>query len=147
MTDQHPDTEKQGNARTFPKSVRLRSQGDFDAVYRGKHYAADGVLVLRAIRNDLQHSRLGLSVSKKVGNAVVRNRWKRMIREAFRQQQHLIPGGMDVVVRPKKGATCNHADVFAALLKLCQRLDQKLQPAAKAHGKGSGVFFGRSAEF
>jgi len=110
----------------FPKTARLRKQYEFDAVYRGKHYAGDGVLVIRAIRNGLGHSRLGLSVSKKVGNAVVRNRWKRLIRESFRQQKEAIPTGMDIVVRPKKGAVCTYDSVFKSLLKLSQRIDRKL---------------------
>ena len=117
-----PSTE--GN--TFPNTVRLRRQYQFDAVYRGKHYAGDGVLVIRAIRNDLGHTRLGLSVSKKVGNAVVRNKWKRIIREAFRKQQRDIPRGLDIVVRPKKGAAADYHAVHTSLLNLCNRLDRKL---------------------
>lgn len=111
---------------TFPKAVRLRRQYEYDAVYRGKHYAGDGVLVIRAIRNDLDRTRLGLSVSKKVGNAVVRNRWKRLIRESFRQQKDAIPSGMDVVVRPKKGAAADYEAVYLSLLRLCERIDRKL---------------------
>ena len=111
---------------TFPKTARLRRQYQFDAVYRGKHYAGDGVLVIRAVRNDLGRTRLGLSVSKKVGNAVARNKWKRIIREAFRKQQKEIPNGLDIVVRPKKGATADYHAVYASLLKLCNRLDRKL---------------------
>ncbi len=106
--------------------MRLRRQHEFDAVYRGTHYAGDGVLVIRAVRNEFQHTRLGLSVSKKVGNAVVRNRWKRLIRESFRQQRSIIAGGMDIVVRPKKGAVADYEAVFESLRKLCQRMDRKL---------------------
>jgi len=111
---------------TFPNTCRLRRQYQFDAVYRGKHYAGDGVLVIRAIRNDLGQTRLGLSVSKKVGNAVVRNKWKRLIREAFRQQKNDIPVGMDIVVRPKKGAIADYNAVYVSLPNLCKRLDRKL---------------------
>ena len=111
---------------TFPNTARLRYQYQFDAVYRGKHYAGDGVLVIRAIRNDAGRTRLGLSVSKKVGNAVVRNKWKRIIREAFRKQQQDIPRGLDIVVRPKKGAVADYRAVYASLLNLSKRLDRKL---------------------
>ena len=111
---------------TFPKTARLRRQYEFDAVYRGKHYAADGVLVIRAIRNDQGRTRLGLSVSKKVGNAVVRNKWKHIIRESFRTQQSDMPRGLDIVVRPKKGAVTDYHAVYTSLLKLCKRLDRKL---------------------
>ena len=56
----------------FPKSVRLLSQSDFDSVYQSDVFAADDFLVIRASRNDLGITRLGLSVSRNVGNAVVR---------------------------------------------------------------------------
>ncbi len=119
-------TPQHSEGNTFPNTARLRHQYQFDAVYRGKHYAGDGVLVIRAIRNDIGRTRLGLSVSKKVGNAVVRNRWKRIIREAFRKQQIDIPRGLDIVVRPKKGAVADYHAVYASLLNLCKRLDRKL---------------------
>ena len=127
MTRENPSQpQPQQNGEGFPKTARLRRQYEFDAVYRGKHYAGDGVLVIRAIRNNLDRSRLGLSVSKKVGNAVVRNRWKRLIRESFRKQQDAIPSGMDIVVRPKKGAIAEHEAVYFSLLRLCQKIDRKL---------------------
>ena len=110
----------------FPKSVRLRSTRDFDAVYQSEHFAADDVLVIRARRNGGDASRLGLSVSRKVGNAVVRNRWKRRIRESFRLSKSSLPPGIDIVVRPRKGAKCEYAAICRSLLKLCQRLDKKM---------------------
>ena len=120
------DNLSQPNGECFPKTVRLRRQYEFEAVYRGKHYAGDGVLVIRAIRNNVESTRLGLSVSKKVGNAVVRNRWKRLIRESFRKQQDVIPISMDIVVRPKKGAVAEYEAIHVSLLRLCKKIDRKL---------------------
>src|SRR5690606_3946522 len=78
----------------FPPELRLRRPSEFEQVFqRGKH-ASDSVLVIHAMRNDLPYSRLGLSVSRRVGGAVVRNRWKRSIREAWRTQRHDLPVGM-----------------------------------------------------
>ena len=111
---------------TFPKSRRLLKQPQFDAVYAASEFAADDVLVATARRNGLAMTRLGLSVSKKVGNAVVRNRWKRAIRESFRLQQHDLPTGIDVVVRPRKGAAPDSAAIMRSLPRLLQRLDRKL---------------------
>lgn len=110
----------------FPKSVRLRRQAEFDLVYQGKVFAADDVLVIRAIRHESGVTRLGLSVSRKVGNAVVRNRWKRLIREAFRRQRLELPVGMDMVVRPKKGATCDYQAIYRSIGRLAIRLDTNL---------------------
>lgn len=87
----------------FSKKLRLRKQAEFDHVYNGKAYAADDVLVMNGVRNELGHSRIGLSVSRKVGNAVERNRWKRLLREAFRTQRQELPKGLDFVARPRRG--------------------------------------------
>jgi ribonuclease P protein component len=112
--------------QAFPKSVRLRKSHEFDRVYRSKHYAADGTLVICAGRNGTEATRLGLSVSRKVGNAVVRNRWKRQIREAFRKQRVDLPPGLDLVVRPKKGAVCDGLAIARSVKKLTQRLDRSI---------------------
>src|SRR5690349_17445452 len=88
----------------FRTADHLRKQADFDRVYRARVYAADDTLIVNACANGLAHSRLGLSVGVVVGNAVTRNRWKRIIREAFRLSRQQIPVGLDLVVRPQKGA-------------------------------------------
>jgi ribonuclease P protein component len=110
----------------FPKKIRLRSNAEFDAVFHARTFAADDVLVMHAVNNGLLFVRLGLSVSRKVGNAVVRNRWKRTIRESFRRQKFLLPPGLDIVVRPRKGAPCEYAAVARSLEKLTARLAKKL---------------------
>ncbi len=114
----------------FPKKVRLRTQYDFDAVYQSKHFAADGVLVIHATRNGTNQTRLGLSVSRKVGNAVVRNHWKRRIRESFRRQLPDLPVGLDIVVRPRKGAEYDFDAISQSLRKLCLRLEKKIPRSA-----------------
>ncbi len=110
----------------FPKEIRLRTKYDFDSVYQSDHFVADNVLVIRGVRNGSEKIRLGLSVSRKVGNAVVRNHWKRRIRESFRLQQSELPAGLDIVVRPRKGAVCDFEAIFLSLKKLCLRLDKKI---------------------
>jgi len=87
--------------RPFPTSLRLRRSGDFQRVYRQRCTVADGHLLVFGCENGLPHARLGLSVSRKVGNAVVRNRWKRRLREAFRLNQDQMPPGMDLVIVPR----------------------------------------------
>ena len=111
----------------FRPEDRIRHQAEFDRVYNRSVYAADDVLVIQATTNDLGHSRVGLSVSRKVGNAVVRNRWKRLVREAFRQCRDKIPSGLDLVVRPRRGAEPDFAAVRSSLPRLARRLDGKLK--------------------
>lgn len=114
----------------FRPADRIRRQTEFDRVYRARHYAADSVLVVQACANHLGRSRLGLSVSRRVGNAVVRNRWKRLIREAFRLHRARLPGGLDLVVRPRNGAQPIFAQVERSLPRLAQRLDRQLRSAS-----------------
>lgn len=111
---------------TFPKTKRIRKSAEFSRIYQGNVFVADGCLVIQALPNELGTTRMGISVSKKFGNAVVRNRWKRLIREAFRLQQHQIPSGMDLVVRPKRGAKPVFTNVRQSMLTLSRRISKKL---------------------
>lgn len=83
----------------FPKSARVRKRREYQRVQSGgrrlslEHF----VFVMRA-REDAGGPRLGIAASRKVGCAVVRNRVRRLIREAFRSTRELFPDGVDVVV-------------------------------------------------
>ncbi len=82
----------------FPKSSRLTSNRQFKAVLDSGRRAGDALLTLYATPNDSGRPRLGISVGKSSGNAIVRNRLKRLVREAFRHNQHGIPQGFDYLV-------------------------------------------------
>ena len=110
----------------FPKSARLLKSAQFDRVMKRRQSASDGLIVLYATLNDCQHSRLGLIVSRKCGNAVVRNRWKRMIREAFRLELPNLPQSLDVVVLPRRGAAPDVARLRKSLTTLATKLEERL---------------------
>jgi ribonuclease P protein component len=118
--------ENLNRALTFPKSRRLLGQADFKRVYDCGVHCNDRTLVLNVCTNDLGHNRLGLSISKQVGNAIVRNRWKRRIREAFRCSQHHHNGGFDIVVRPRRGAICDSHAIDTSLNQLIPQAIQQL---------------------
>lgn len=82
---------------------RMKGRSDFKEVYnKGKSFA-DRFLVLYSLPNGLDYTRFGFSVGKKVGNAVVRNRYKRKIKEITRIHGDEVKKGVDcvIIVRPK----------------------------------------------
>ena len=110
----------------FPREFRLRRQPDFQRVHQANIFAADDVLVIRAISNDLQIIRIGISISRQVGNAVVRNRWKRLIRESFRRIRVELPVGLDLVVRPRRGGVAELSHVQKSLRRLVPNLAKRV---------------------
>ncbi len=110
----------------FPRSLRIVRRSDFRAVFASRCVVSDPTLVVHAIRRS-GPTRIGISVSKKAGNAVVRNRWKRLIREAFRRNRARLPQGLDCVIRPRRGGRPDYALVEAALVRLLHRADRRLR--------------------
>ena len=112
--------------------MRIKSSQTFSRIFRKGVVAADGVLVMHAVNrldaavDGPEQTQLGLAVSKKVGNAPTRNRWKRLIREAFRQQRSSLPEGLQIVVRPKKGAKPDFHAIERSIVALSHRVHRKL---------------------
>lgn len=91
-------------ASSFKRDQRLSGRLVFANAFERGVRAARGPLVVFAVRNVLKRSRWGLSVSRRVGTAVARNRIKRLLREAIRLSQHELPAGYDVVIVVKAHA-------------------------------------------
>ena len=89
---------------SFPKHLRLLRRGEFRRVYDEGRRRSTPLCTVFFRSNGLDESRLGLTVPVAVGNAVIRNRVKRRVREAFRQNRAAIPGGWDIVVNPRREA-------------------------------------------
>ena len=111
-------------------SESLKKNRDFQNVYKyGKSYA-NKYLVMYIIKNDLKKNRIGVSVSKKVGNSVVRHRLTRLIRESFRLNGDKLQCGWDIVVIARNTAKGrNYWDIDSAILhlvKLHRILDEKM---------------------
>jgi ribonuclease P protein component len=89
------------------RRARITRSGDFDLVYRRGRSAANRHLVVYAFPREDQPpgepARLGLSVSRKVGGAVERNRVKRVLREQFASRSEVVRAGIDVVVVARPG--------------------------------------------
>lgn len=100
-------------------SESLKKNSDFQRVYRkGKSYA-NRYLVMYVLRQGTQENRIGISVSKKVGNSVVRHHITRLIRESYRLNEKKFDRGLDMVVIARPGAKDrNFFEVESALLHL-----------------------------
>ena len=88
----------------------LKKNRDFQNVYRNGKSKANKYLVMYVLENQLDSNRLGISVSKKVGNSVVRHRTTRLIRESYRLNQDNLKTGYDMVViarQTAKGKDCH----------------------------------------
>jgi len=82
----------------FPRSVRVRARAEYLKVQRSGRKTGGRYLVILSLDNNLPSSRFGVTVSRKTGNAVTRNRVKRRIRELQRLHRHKILPGKDIVV-------------------------------------------------
>ena len=98
---------------SFPKALRLRTRREFLLVQDKGVKVSAGPLLGLALRNGRDVTRLGLTVSSKVGNAVERGRIKRRLRELFRKRKADLPKGLDVVLIARQSAKQAEFDTLA----------------------------------
>ena len=97
----------------------LKNNRDFVNVYTSGRSYANKYLVIYTLKNNSDRNRLGISVSKKVGNSVIRHRLKRLIKESYRLHEKMFNSGLDIVVIARKGSdACDFAGIESALLHL-----------------------------
>ncbi len=124
-------------------SESLKSNIDFQHVYKkGKSYA-NKYLVMYILENNKEINRLGISVSKKIGNSVVRHRVTRLIRESYRLHENIFNSGLDIVVIARKSASSvSYFEIESALLHLA-KLHQIMKIYFYGFEKNSGEEIGK----
>jgi ribonuclease P protein component len=110
----------------FRPHERLRLQADYKRTYDRRRSVSNEFLIVYACENQLPYLRLGLSVSRKVGGAVQRNRLRRRYREAFRLTRHAMPTGMDLILIPRGRKPPSLEELVEALPKLVCQAARKL---------------------
>ena len=104
------------------RSESLKKNQDFKVVYQNGTSYANRLLVMYVLKNQHKKNRLGISVSKKVGNSVVRHRLTRLIRESYRLNEAEFENSLDIVVvaRPQAKDRTYH-EIESALMHLAEK--------------------------
>ena len=131
------------NACRLKSHQHLKKKGDFDRAFREGSRARSELLLVVVAENGLDHSRLGLSVGKRIWkSAVRRNRVRRIFREAFRLSQHELPPGLDVVLVPGQprldpALEATRRELVQLCAKAHRRLLRKREEEPRDDGGGS----------
>jgi len=116
----------------FPRQVRILKPADFERIMSLRVAAVDGLLRVHGAPNELGHARLGLTISRKVGNAVLRNRWRRLLREVFRLVQRQLPP-LDLVCIPNSKNPPQLRSLMESLPRLSDKIQKRLAQTNSPH--------------
>lgn len=106
------------------RAVTLKQNHEFRRLYQKGASAVSGGMVLYCRKNKLGHNRLGITASVKLGNAVVRNRSRRRLREVYRLNRDKLKPGYDLILVARgRTATAPWQDLNHTFLRLCRKLD------------------------
>ena len=106
------------------RAVTLKENYEFRRMYQKGASAAGGCMVIYCRRNKLDHNRLGLTASVKLGHAVVRNRARRRLREVYRLNSPQLQKGWDIIlVARSRTVTASWKELNDTFLRLCRKLD------------------------
>lgn len=106
------------------RAVTLKQNHEFRRMYQKGASAVGGGMVIYCRKNKLDHNRLGITASVKLGHAVVRNRARRRLREVYRLNGDKLRTGYDVILVARgKTASMPWQDLNGTFLRLCRKLD------------------------
>jgi ribonuclease P protein component len=123
----------------FPAEYRIVRGSDYRSVYDSGLKIHSGRFVLFARPNALGHNRLGITVSRRIGGAVIRNRVKRLFREVFRRSPADNPPSFDLVINAKRGcAVARYDELYAECCAAFEKACRQGNVAGSAANSGDG---------
>ena len=106
------------------KAVTLKENYEFRRMYQRGKSAVSGSMVVYCKKNRLDHNRLGLTASTKLGHAVVRNRCRRRLREVYRLNSPALRQGYDLILVARgRTVSAPWKELNDTFMKLCRKLD------------------------
>jgi ribonuclease P protein component len=117
-------------SRRFSKQMRLLRASEFERVFAARRSASDASVSLYGATNEHAHPRLGLVVSRRVGGAAQRNRWKRLLREAFRHVHDELPA-LDLVCVVRAQSPPSLLELQNSFVLLAQRIERRIAEALR----------------
>jgi len=111
---------------TFKKSERLRKRSEFIRLKRTGKRLHNKYFIAEFTAGRFERTRLGITVTKKAGPAVLRNRLKRIIRESFRHNRQNVLGNMDInIIVKKEAANISFNTAFSSMRKMFKNLEMR----------------------
>ncbi|WAA09534.1 ribonuclease P protein component [Fervidibacillus albus] len=121
------------------KKYRIKKNEDFQKIFQKGKSTANRQFIIYRLENGRDHFRIGLSVSKKIGNAVVRNRIKRYVRQAFHELEQEIRPSYDLIIIARKSAKdMSYQEVKKSLIHVLKisKIFINKEKSRKCSGKG-----------
>lgn len=113
------------------KAVTLKENHEFRRLYQKGRSAVGGGMVIYCRKNRLDHNRMGLTASVKLGHAVIRNRARRRLREVYRLNGDKLRQGYDIILVARgRTVTVSWKELNDTFLRLCRKLDLLEDPAS-----------------
>lgn len=110
----------------FPQRLRLRKRTTFKQVYEQGRFLSNQLIAVHFFPHPEQASRVGFTAGKRLGNAVVRNRCKRRLKECYRLFREEAPGGIDMIVVARKKMVGSEWEMVVAAFRDLLRRTKKV---------------------